>query len=76
MSEQEETFVGPLTVQKFIWNFLLINLIVVSYLAYNPRAVAPIIKRKRVFMPIGTFLMILHVLFMRDAIKNYNKIQE
>ena len=62
------------SVQRLIYNLLIINLTIISYLLYRPHYVSSIIKQKRIYAPFMTLLFILLALFWQHTYHSYQEL--
>ena len=74
----KDTQAGPLpfSVQKMIYNYLIINLILMSTLIFNPRAFAPFIKHKKVLGPMVFVFFVCLAVFLNDTFREFTKLKE
>ena len=70
------TTIFGFTAQRIIYNYLIVNLILFSYLLFKPHSLAPVVRNKNVSAPICIFLFAVLALFLRDSISERRTLQE
>ena len=72
----KETFIGPLSVQKLIYNYLILNLVMIALIICQPQRINPIIQSKKFLTPFCTFFIIILMLFFNDTVQKYLELNE
>ena len=76
MDKSQGAHILTFSVQKMIYNYLIVNLILLSYMLFRPHFLASIIKQKRIFVPVATFLTVILLIFWNHTYQEYLNIQK
>ena len=71
MDKSQGAHILTFSVQKMIYNYLIVNLILLSYMLFRPHFLASIIKQKRIFVPVATFLTVILLIFWNHTYQEY-----
>mmetsp|Transcript_33330 Transcript_33330/g.51078 ORF Transcript_33330/g.51078 Transcript_33330/m.51078 type:complete len:147 (-) Transcript_33330:9-449(-) len=62
---------APTTVQKCLYNLLVINLVIIALLLFRPHSVAQFIRKRAIFIPLTCFVFFIQILFFRNNLTEY-----
>ena len=76
MAIPKSDFSSPLSAQKVIYNFLIVNLIMLSFMIMRPHVLAPFIRQDHIFFPVCVIMVAALVVFFRETMATYFELQQ